>query len=162
MSISIRSLQSTLRNPQSAGRRRLRIVASGNRCLAFALVAAGLAVLCSCQGQERPEPPLQPGTPVSGNVATADLLNIVYWPKDDGKPYAMPIRDTGKTITYRSAVPPGDYTVYAYITGARAKIGEVTVGQEEVHFDIPDGFKWEEAKDDISDAPNADPDAKVE
>ena len=134
------------------------IVAFNKRYLFLAIGAVGLTVLSSCGDPGRPEPPLPPGTPVSGNVATADILNVVYWPQGEGDPHVIAVKDTGESITYRSAVPPGDYTVYAYITGARAKIGEVTVGEDEAHVDIPDALEWEEARDEISGAPKAETD----
>ena len=118
----------------------------------FAVMLTALIAMSSCT-KETPQPPLPPGTPVSGDVATGDILNVVYLPKGEGDPHVMAINDTGESITYRSAVPPGDYTVYAYITGARAKVSEVTVGQEEVRVDIPQKLEWEEARDEIAGAP---------
>ncbi|QDU08268.1 hypothetical protein [Gimesia aquarii] len=112
-------------------------------------VSCALIVFTACSRQ--PEVVLPEGTKVSGKLANGDVLNVVYWPsKEEEEPHVMPVRDDHVSFTYVSAVPPGEYVVYAYITGARSKIAEVTVGENPVVLDIPEDLKWEEVRDQIS------------
>lgn len=113
------------------------------------LVNCLLAGLAACSQQ--PEIELPEGTKVSGTLASGDVLNVVYWPVDESQePHVLPVRDDHVSFTYISAVPPGDYIVYAYISGARAQVAEVTVGEEPVVLDIPESLEWQEARDKIS------------
>ncbi|QDT45235.1 hypothetical protein Pan241w_53540 [Gimesia alba] len=108
-----------------------------------------LSGLTACS--QEPDIELPEGTKVSGTLANGDVLNVVYWPKDESQePHVFPVRDDHVSFTYISAVPPGEYTVYAYISGARAKVADVTVGEEPVVLDIPESLEWQEARDKIS------------
>ena len=108
-----------------------------------------LSGLAGCS--QEPDIELPDGTKVSGTLANGDVLNVVYWPIDESQePHVFPVRDDHVSFTYISAVPPGKYTVYAYISGARAKVADVTVGEEPVVLDIPESLEWQEARDKIS------------
>ncbi|QDV53303.1 hypothetical protein [Gimesia fumaroli] len=114
--------------------------------LSVLVLVVGLSA-CS----QEPDIELPDGTRVSGTLTNGDILNVVYWPKqEDAEPHVFPVRDDHVSFTYLSAVPPGDYTVYAYISGARAEVADVTVGEEPVVLDIPESLEWQEARDQIS------------
>ena len=111
----------------------------------------GLMLLSGAACSQEPDVELPEGTKVSGTLTNGDILNVVYWPKaEETKPHVFPVRDDHVTFSYISAVPPGEYTVYAYISGARAKVADVTVAEEPVVLDIPESLEWEEARDQIS------------
>lgn len=106
-----------------------------------------VATLC-CWGCKADDPhPLPPGTEVSGKVQNSMVRLVVYIPQGKQTGEAIEVADTGKETAYRWAVSPGEYDVYAYITGARAHVAKVTVGQEPIVVDVPDNLAWKEALD---------------
>ncbi len=107
-----------------------------------------LATAIYCGGCKADDPhPLPPGTEVSGKVQNSLVRLVVYIPQGKQTGEAIEVVDTGKEIAYRWAVPPGEYDVYAYITGARAHVAKVTVGQKPIVVDIPENLAWKEALD---------------
>ncbi len=109
------------------------------------LLAVSLAAWLGCGAKN--ERPLPPGTPVSGAVKNMTVRNVVYLPVGKKEGVAMEVVESKEGLKYRSAVPPGEYEVYAYITGARALVGKATVGNDPVTMDIPDTLQWKEALD---------------
>lgn len=113
--------------------------------LPLAVLSLSLCLAMGCDSGPK-EPPLPEGTEVNGTVANGDILNVAYVPAgEEESPILIPIIDDHTKFYYRSAVPPGDYAVYAHITGARAKVQDVTVAEETVTIDIPESLEWEEA-----------------
>ncbi len=108
-------------------------------------VAVSIAAWLGCGAKN--ERPLPPGTPVSGVVKNMTVRSVVYLPLGKKEGVAMEVVEQGKNLGYRWAVPPGEYDVYAYITGARAHVGKVTVGKDPVTVDVPDNLQWKEALD---------------
>lgn len=109
------------------------------------LLAVTLAAWLGCGAKN--ERPLPPGTPVSGAVKNVTVRNVVYLPVGKSEGVAMEVLETTDGLKYRWAVPPGEYEVYAYITGARALVGKVTVGNDPATLDVPSELQWKEVFD---------------
>ena len=86
-----------------------------------------------------------PGTPVSGKLELMGITHVVFVPAGGGSPHECPANPDGDA--YDWTVPPGEYEVYAYVTGSRAKVKNVTVGDKPLVLDIPSDLKWEDVKD---------------
>lgn len=109
------------------------------------LLAVAVVVCSGCEAKN--ERPIPPGTPVSGAVKNITVRNVVYLPPGKNEGVAMEVLESKEGLKYKWAVPPGEYEVYAYITGARALVGKVTVGSDPVTMDIPDSLPWKEVHD---------------
>jgi len=121
--------------------------------LPLAVLSLSLCLTVGCDSGPK-EPPLPEGTEVNGTLENGDILNVAYVPAgEEGEPILIPVIDDHTKFYYRSAVPPGDYAVYAYITGARAKVQDVTVADETVTIDIPESLDWEEVDPTSVDGP---------